>query len=114
MKYILIFLIIIPSFISCATPRPWTKQEKIAAGFFLLAHLADGFTTKELKDNGHYEHNPLLNKYPSDSEVGLYFSLTTLGALTLSHFYANFREPLLYSYGILNFLLATYNYDLNE
>ncbi len=114
MKYILIFFIIISLFINCAGPRSWTKQEKNAASFYLLAHSADAFTTSQLIHKGNYELNPILGKYPSDTEIGIYFSLTTLGILTLSHFYPNFRKPILYGYGGLNAGLAIYNYKLNK
>lgn len=114
MKSILISFIIGLLLTACASPRPWTKKEKIAAGFFLIAHTADAITTSQLNDNGNYELNPLLGKHPSDTEVCIYFSITAIGALTLSHFYPNLREPLLYGYGGLNTGLAIHNHKLNK
>jgi len=29
---------------SCASPRPWTKREKAAAGFYIIGHTADALT----------------------------------------------------------------------
>lgn len=108
------FLIILSLSISCATPRSWTKEEKTAVGFFLLAHSADAFTTSQLIDNGNYELNPILGKYPSDTKIGIYFSLTAIGALTISHFYPNLRKPFLSGYGSLNTGLAIHNHNLNK
>lgn len=113
-KFCLIFLIIILLFTGCASPRPWTKQERIAAGYFLLAHSADAFTTRQLltvnKEN--YEINPIMDKHPSDTEIGIYFSLTALTALGLSHFHPEFRKPLLVGYGSLNSFCVIHNYNL--
>ena len=115
MKYILIFLISISLFVSCATPRPWNKQEKTAAYFFILAHSANAFTTSQLDDNGNYEkYNFILDKHPSDTEVGIYFSITGGLALALSHFYPKLRKPLLYGYGFLNTCLVIHDYNLNK
>ena len=114
MKSTILFLFIALLFTSCASPRPWTKQEKVAAGFFLLAHSADAITTSQLTDHGNYETNPILGKHPSDTKVGVYFSLTAIGALVVSHFNPDFRKPLLYSYGALNTGLAIHNYTINK
>ena len=114
MRSTILFLFITLLFTSCASPRPWTKQEKIAAGFFLLAHSADAITTSQLTDNGNYEINPILGKHPSDTKVGVYFSLTAIGALIVSHFNPDLRKPLLYGYGTLNTGLAIHNYTINK
>ena len=114
MKSTILFLFIALLFTSCASPRPWTKQEKIAAGFFLLAHSADAITTSQLTDNGNYEINPILGKHPSDTKISVYFSLTAIGALIVSHFNPDFRKPLLYGYGALNAGLAIHNYSINK
>ena len=55
MKKVVLSILCLFLFVACASPRPWTKQEKIAAGFFLLAHSADAFTTSRLENNGNYE-----------------------------------------------------------
>ena len=113
-KLYLIFLIIILLFTACASPRPWIKQEKIAAGYFLLGHSADALSTEKMLDNpNNYENNPILGKYPSDSKVIIYFSLTAIAALTISHWYPKLRKPLLISYGSLNISLAIYNARLD-
>lgn len=114
MKRLLILFVTISLLTSCASPRPWTKREKIAAGFFLLGHSADALTTSQLNDNGNYEKNPILGKYPSDAKVGVYFSLTGGGIIALCHFYPDLREPLLYGSGILGFRFAIHNYYLNN
>jgi len=114
MRRLIFIVLIFPFLCSCASPRPWTKQEKVAAGFFLLGHTADALTTSQLTDNGNYEMNPILGKYPSDSEVGIYFSLTAISAITLCHFYPSLRQPLLFGYGMTNFSLAVYNEQLNN
>ena len=115
MRFILIFLIIGSLFTACASPRAWTKQEKTAAGFFIVAHSANAFTTSRLENNGNYEKfNFIIGEHPSDTEVGIYFSITAGLALTLSHFYPKLREPLLYGYGSLNTIMAIRDYNLTK
>ena len=110
-----LILVVISLLTACASPRPWTKQEKIAAGFFLLAHSANAFTTSRLENNGNYEKfNFIISEHPSDTMVGIYFSLTAGLALGISHYCPKLREPLLYGYGSLNTSLAIYDYNLNK
>lgn len=111
MKSVVLFLITILFFTGCAGPRPWTKQEKIAAGFFLLAHSANAYTTSQINNNNSYERfDFILDKYPSDTEVIIYFSFTAGLALGLSHYLPKLRKPLLYGYGSLNAVLAFDDY----
>ena len=99
---------------ACASPRPWTKQEKVAAGFFLVAHSANGITTSRIDNHGNYEMNPAMGEHPSDTGVIVYFSLTGLGALTISHFYPRLRQPLLYGYGSVNTYFAIHDCRINK
>jgi len=98
---------------SCATPRSWTKGEKIAAGFFIAGHFADVYTTKRMLDRGYEELNPALSKYPSDNELMVYFPLTATIGLSLSHFFPKLRKPLLWGYGSLSFGAAIHNQTLD-
>lgn len=112
---VLIFLIILFLLTSCATSRPWTKGEKVAAGFFCVAHFADYYTTEKALDNpNNYENNPILDKHPSDGKLTVYFSLTGAVALILGHFWPELRKPLFLSYGTVNSALAIHNYKLNK
>lgn len=100
---------------SCAhSPRPWTKDEKVAAGFFILAHVADAYTTERYLDNPNNweEINPLLGKHPSDKKLTIYFSVTGLGTLLIGHYWPDARKPLFLGYGSLNAGLAIYNTSL--
>ncbi len=95
-------------------PRPWTKQEKQAAIFFLAAHTANAYTTELHQDKPHlyYERNPLLGKHPSDTETNVYFSVTGLGTLLIAHFYPEIRERLLWNYFKVNTMASLHDYDM--
>ena len=96
--------------LSSCSPRPWTKQEKLAAGYFCIAHFADYYTTNRMLNNpGNWEENPILGEHPSDSKVTVYFSLTAIGALAVGHFWPDARKPLFLGYGTLNAGLAVHN-----
>jgi len=47
MKRVLLSVLCLFLLTSCASPRSWTRQEKVAAGFFLLAHSADAITKSQ-------------------------------------------------------------------
>ena len=99
---------------SCATPRPWTKGEKIAAGYFCLAHFADYYTTERNLDKpNHRENSPILNEYPSDSTLIVYISVTAVGALIAGHFWPELRKPLFLTYGTVNAANAIHNSQLD-
>jgi len=107
---VLLVFLLLPA---CASPRPWTKQEKLAAGFFIAGHLADYYTTNRMLDNpANWEENPILGKHPSDSTVTMYFSLTAIGALVVGHYWPDARKPLFIGYGTLNTGLAAHNTTL--
>jgi len=100
---------------SCASLRPWTRQEKVAAGFFVVAHVANAFSTKAIVDSPYcYESNFIMDKDPSDGKIIAYFSIS--GALTLlvAHFYPKTRVPLLLGYGGVNAFLTVYDFTLVE
>lgn len=117
MKPILIIVICFFFFSSCTTlrshPRPWNKRETALAGYFVLGHLADGLSTERMLDNpNNYEMNPGLGRRPSDSKIRIYFSITGITVLIVSHFYPELRIPLLSLYGTAGFSYAVHNKTL--
>lgn len=108
MKYILpLFLIL--SLCSCAS---WSTREKFAAGTMIAASLADGYTTKRVLDEGGYERNPFLGKYPSQTRRVIFFSITDTFKLLLAHFIPEYREAILYGFAGINGYYALNNYKL--
>lgn len=115
-------IVLISSFLllcSCASlkphPRPWTKGEKVAAGFFLVAHAADWYTTERYLDNPqNWEKTNkfLLGEHPSDTKLAVYFPISGFVALALGHWYPELRYPLLVTYGGINTYNAIGNTDL--
>ena len=115
MRLILISLVIISFSTSCASPRPWNKQEKVAAGFNVLGIMADAYATENMLDNSnHYELNPSLGEHPTDTQLAIYFPITVIITLGLSHFYPKLRKPLLFGYGSLSFGAAISNQHRNQ
>jgi len=110
----LIFILFIFSFLcSCASPRPWTKQEKTAAKFFMVGIIADAYTTNKMLDNGHTEMNPILDEHPSDTALVVYFPVTAIIGLGFAHFTPELRKLLLYGYGGSSFSFAVRNQNLD-
>lgn len=108
MKKLIISLLLFCFIISnCATlkphPRPWTSEEIGCGIAFTVAHLADAYTTERCLDYPQfYEKNPILDEHPGDAKIGIYVSLTGLGAWILAYFYPQLRKPLFVGYGSLN------------
>lgn len=101
----------------CAALRPnpqsWTRKEKTAAGFFILAHLANAYSAKRISDDPCcYEANPFIDGEPSGGEIAVYCSITGFGALILSHYYPKLRVPLLMTYGGINVGLTLYDLSI--
>jgi len=84
---------------SCAS---WTPREKVAGAFFLVAHTANYYSTREMLKGDHYECNPILDEHPSDKKCLAYFSLTGAGALIVAHFWKDARQWILWGYGGVN------------
>lgn len=96
-------------------PRPWTKKEKGLLVSSLVASAADAYTTTRLDFNGpHVENNFILGPHPSDGEVVLYFSVTTTGAVVVSHYWPDARPWILGGMTGLNGYGAVNNYRLKE
>lgn len=95
-------------------PRSWTTGEKAMAGFFIVAHAADAYTTERHQDYpaSYEELNPLLGKHPTDSEIAIYFIATGAAALVICHFYPELRYPLLGIYGGVGMGAAWRNWKL--
>ena len=94
-------------------PRPWTKKEKVAGGFFIVAHTANYFSSRAIVHSPYcYESNFIMGRDPSDTKIGFYFSITGAMALGIAHFYPNTRVPLLMGYGGINLFWTAYDYSL--
>ena len=118
MKTVSVLIVIVLLFTGCASlkphPKPWTPTEKKYAAFNMLGIMADAYTTKQMLNNPNsYELNPGLGEQPSDSQLAIYFPLTAIITLGLSHFYPKLREPLLFGYGGLSFGAAVHNQNLD-
>jgi len=116
-KKYLVGIIIIVFISGCASfkpnPRPWTSKEKTAAGFFVMAHTANYFSTKAIVTSPYcYESNFIMGRDPSNAKIGTYFSITGLLALGIAHYWPKTRVPLLMGYGGINLFFTAYDYSL--
>ena len=71
MKYLLIlFAILLPSFINCYSQEPLDATDKVLFANFVLLKVIDvGQTNYALTQNNFYEANPLYGKDPSSAEL---------------------------------------------
>ena len=77
--------------------------------------MSDWYKTEKSLDNPYrYEKNPILGKHPSDTKLGVYFSITALIILGICHYYPKLRYPLLFSFGTLGFGYAIHNININN
>lgn len=108
----LVTLVLLPGCASLPKPRPWTKGEKVGAGFFLAGHMADTYTTIRHQDYPEriYEKNPILGKHPDDHEIYLYMGVTSGLILLISHYVPKLRLPVCIGFGGLGFYMAWGNY----
>lgn len=95
--------------IGCATPRPWTKGEKIMLGLSVAATVADCYTTERFLDKGYAEMNPFIGRHPKDPELIAKISLAHILFLVFAHYNPDLRMPLLLGQTTINFGFALHN-----
>ena len=88
MKYWLITILFLTG---CASPRPWTGEEKLMLGASCLAVVADMTTTINGMHNGNSETNPTMGKHPSDAVVISVMAITQVATIVLAHYWEGFR-----------------------
>jgi len=75
---LLIILVVLLS--GCSYGQKMDKQDLIFEGAYQACHWIDWHQTRNLNyDGGYYELNPILGKYPTNSEVDRYFIITGAG-----------------------------------
>lgn len=57
---------------------PWSTKDKVKAGVLVALIVADGITTHNTIQDGGFERNPLLGKYPTAERITLHCSLSAL------------------------------------
>lgn len=63
----------------------WSGGDTSRQAVFTVLQAADWAQTREIvKDDSRYELNPILGKYPSNTEVDIYFAATTVGHYLVS------------------------------
>jgi hypothetical protein len=118
MKDVVLLLVLLLGLSGCTVisphPKKWNASDKTVAAFFIVAHIANAFSTEAHQDYPelYYERNPILGRHPSDTEIGVYFSLSGICALLVAHWYPELRKPLLIGYGTLNTYWTIYDYNM--
>jgi hypothetical protein len=110
---LIIVLVSISSIVGCAT---WSTGDKVAAGYMIAGKVADFYTTERNHDNHRtwkaHERNPILGDDPSDTQLAIYFPISTLATLVIAHYIPEWRKVILYSMGTTNFYFAYKNNEL--
>jgi hypothetical protein len=93
-KSLLIIFLILTS--SVVQAREWTDEEKAWAVASTVFTIADWATTRDLTrryNQGYYEHNPVLGKYPSTGRVDTYFAISIPLILLVANELDDYRKP---------------------
>ena len=109
----LIALLLLQGCTHLPKPRPWTKTEKMILVASVAAAAADYYTTERSLDRGYGEMNPVIGKYPTDTELtikgwGCYGLF-----LILAHYWPKMRKPLLCIQTGANAAFAVHNSKLD-
>ena len=86
-KKLLVTVLMSFSTLSWADNRTWTSEEKAWLGTAAAFTVTDWATTRNLSrryNEGYYENNPILGKYPSTGRVDLYFISAGLIGYTIA------------------------------
>ncbi len=90
---IIIMILLFPLSINAADK--WTKTEIGLQALSTGLQIIDWGTTLDAAgryDEGYYELNPILGKYPSKGNVNTYFAISIASNILLSHFLSNDRR----------------------
>ena len=108
-KLTLIFLL----FLSInASARDWTEDEKLWAVAATVFTVGDWATTRDMTrryNQGYYEHNPLLGKYPSTGHVDAYFAISIPVILLVANELDDYRGPWLIGITALEATMVGHN-----
>ena len=107
-------LILCVFLISCASTRPWTREEKVLLGASCLATVADTVTTIDMLNNGNWEINPMMGKHPSYTQVVVTMSITQVLTIVAAHYWDDFRSWILGAKTGINVGFAFHNLRLKE
>ena len=81
--------------------KKWNAHDTTLGAMFALSAIVDFGQTRDLvkhPERGCYELNPILGKYPSESEVNVYFPIAIMSVLAFSNYLpSNWRSFLLSS-----------------
>ena len=77
--------------------------------FSTLAAGTDYYTTERMLDRGHYELNPMIGKYPTDTQLATKFWAGHTLFLIVTHYLPKWRMKLLDMKVIINLGLAIHN-----
>jgi len=74
---------------------PWSKQDKILEGVYLILHAVDMGQTLDIASHPdkYYEYNPVLGKHPTKSAVYAYFIGTTMVHIGVTHWLPKRYRP---------------------
>ena len=111
MRYWIIVLVFLAG---CASPRPWTKEEKMLLAASCLATTADMVTTLDMLDDGNWEINPMMGKHPTDGQVVITIGITQALTVVLAHYWDDFRSWILGAKTGINAGFAFHNLRLKE
>lgn len=85
MKYLLPLLLLVPA---CSKADDWTKADTAREAAYLILHIADWGQTRNIvhrRDEGYWEINPALGKYPSIKRVDSYFTFTAIAHIGIAY-----------------------------
>lgn len=112
MKRLIVLACLLSLAVSCASPRPWTRPEKVALGLSWAAAAADTYTTIRVLNSSPNvkEINPAMGERPNNGEVMLHIMGTqVLFTLLVHYFFPNLRIPGLFSKTVVNGGWAIHN-----
>ena len=96
---ITLFLVLVPMKIQA---EDWSKTDTTLFCSVLVLSYADYRQTIEItRDDSYHETNPLLGKYPSESEVANHFIITTVGAYLVADYLKGWKRSVFLIWAVI-------------
>lgn len=98
-----------------ADNRAWTADERAWGATAALVTLADWATTRDLTrryNEGYYERNPVLGRYPSTDRVDIHFAVGGVITYLIADNLDRYRKPFLMGYTAIELIVVNNNLNI--
>lgn len=115
MNKLLALVLLLVSTLTWADNRSWSDEEKAWGATAAALTVIDWAQTKDLTkryNEGYYERNPVLGKYPSQGRVNAHFAVGGLITYLIADNLGEYRKPFLQTISVIELVCVSNNINI--